>query len=481
MKRLIAVIFYFLAYGAGFGNAFGDEKDTLKESIERQIQKDGFSKDEVGIWIGLFNGSSATLLYENNGQKRFIPASLTKIATSAAVLDALQPGFQFHTQLLSSSPTQAGVLKGNLFLKGGGDPAFVSEKMWFLVNEFVREGITTVEGDLVVDESRFDSVRIDSSRDNQRVDRAYDAPVGAISFNWNSTNIFVRPSPNAGAPAIIISDPKNDYIEIINKTKTSGKTKSIEVQRRFVQGHDQMIVTGSIPLGHKEVVIYRGISDPALWSGYNLLEFLKQRNIKVQGRVIKGVTPEGARLVADCPSERIEAIIVGMNKFSNNFVSEMLTKNLAVELGRQQGTIAAGLKHVEAFVRKCGVASDAFQFENPSGLSHQNYISPTSLGALLICVRNQFSLFPEFMSSLPIGGVDGTLKSRDVLFRRVRAKTGMLNGVLGLAGFAQHNSGHQIAFVLLFNGPDRKVLKAKDLTDRILANLLERPILTIKQ
>ncbi|NJL24201.1 MAG: hypothetical protein HC902_02800 [Calothrix sp. SM1_5_4] len=163
------------------------------ESVIKTHQS--IARDQLGVAV--YEGPN--LVFGVNEQKDFIPASITKIATAAAVLQRLGPSFKFQTTLWSSGTVKEGVLKGDLILKGGGDAGFVSETMWFLVNEFTRTGVRRIEGDLIVDDGDFDAIRADSSRDPERVDRAYDAPVGAMSFNWNSINIFIRPTQVGGA------------------------------------------------------------------------------------------------------------------------------------------------------------------------------------------------------------------------------------------------------------------------------------------
>src|SRR5690606_23121085 len=158
--------------------------------------------------------------------------SLTKIVTAFAVLQNLGPSAKLQTTLWAENEPVNGVLKGDLVLKGGGDSGFVSETMWFLVNEFLRTGVKRIEGTIVVDDSEFDGTRTDKSRDPVRVDRAYDAPVGAMSFNWNSISIFVRPS-QAGSPPTVILDPIDNGYKVKNKAKTvAGSASNIQVARR---------------------------------------------------------------------------------------------------------------------------------------------------------------------------------------------------------------------------------------------------------
>ncbi|MGZ3723656.1 MAG: D-alanyl-D-alanine carboxypeptidase/D-alanyl-D-alanine-endopeptidase, partial [Bdellovibrionales bacterium] len=241
--------------------------------LNKVIQSFSVPKAHLGLVVFDLGSSDGKQIFALNETQEFIPASITKLATAATVLNKLGPSFKFQTTLWSSGAVKDGVLKGDLILKGGGDAGFVSETMWFLVNEFSRTGIQKVEGDILVDDTEFDAIRADPSRDPERVDRAYDAPVGAMSFNWNSINIFVRPT-SVGEPPQVILDPMGDYFKIENKAKTVNKAgTSIE----FSRNGNRVIVSGTIGIGHDEQVAYKNVDDPVDWSGKSLMFFLGQR------------------------------------------------------------------------------------------------------------------------------------------------------------------------------------------------------------
>ena len=228
----------FLVFSSAVLGAPGDAiqadnqwEGVLKKRLRRAIKKSKLRESTLGVFISVNAPGKPRVIYNLNAQKPRIPASLTKIVTAVVALNEFPPNHKFHTRLVSTGKIHGDVLKGDLILKGGGDPGFVSETMWFLVNEFVRTGIHRIEGDIIVDDSYFDTIRFDSSRDPARVDRAYDAPIGAMSFNWNSLNIFLRPSKKVGDPIRVFTDPKNEYFHVINRSKTvKGRRKRLEVK-----------------------------------------------------------------------------------------------------------------------------------------------------------------------------------------------------------------------------------------------------------
>ena len=441
----------------------------LKDKVEKFIKKEHLENGPVGISI-FKNGQE---IIDINANKKYIPASVTKIFTSLAVLEHIPPGTKFFTRLVSSGPIENGNLKGDLVLVGGGDSGFVSETMWYLVNSFVREKIKQIDGDLIVDDSLFDDKRFDESREDHRVDRAYDAPVGAMSFNWNSVNVFLRPGLKIGQSAEVFIDPENNQIELQSELKTGNKTDFSVNRSKNSDGKDIIIVKGKIDRESKEIPVYKGITDPLTWSGANLKSFLQQRGIIIKGKIKPGKASIGAKVLAEAPSKPIEQLLADMNKFSSNFVAEMLTKQLAAFNG-VQGSLSAGLDFIRQSARGAGLTDSEFEIYNPSGLTRENKFTPKALVKILEKIRKDFRLFPEFVSSLPIAGIDGTLKNRmkeGPALRWVRAKTGLLTGVNSLAGYIGIEGGEIMTFAFIYNGPkDGAVVRG--IYDRLISEVI---------
>lgn len=427
------------------------------KKLEQIIKKSKISDSQMGLFIATGEGEGL-VIKSHQADKKWIPASISKLTIAATTLSEFPPGTKFKTLIGSAGTIDHGVLKGDLILKGGGDPSFVSENLWFLVNAFTRTQIKIIEGDLLVDDSYFDRVRFDLSRQKERVDRAYDAPTGAMSFNWNSVNIFIRPGKKVGEPALVFSDPENDYIRLKAKVETikSGGKTSVSAERdEDAKGlGDVLIVNGKITLDSKELVIYKNVTQPDLWSGYNLKAFLKQRGIEIKGSVKAGLMPSSASILAEAESKPIEDVLSDMNKFSNNYIAEMLTKNVAAK-EKPPGTIESGMQIIRKFLTRIGLEPEQFEIYSPSGLTRENKMSARSLWKVLNYMKDQYRYGPEFMKSLPIAGIDGTLKNRmrdSSAERWVRAKTGFLTGVVSLAGYAGRKDGTVIPFVFIYNG-----------------------------
>lgn len=432
------------------------------DSLSVIFKKFDIDPSHVSLEIKVDDDDYLTL---NQNEKK-IPASVSKLLTSYAVLNRFPLGSKFLTRVYYD--------KNNIYLKGGGDPSFVSENMWYLVNELLRHNIKTVQGDIIVDDSLFDKVRFDESREDKRVDRAYDSPVGAMSFNWNAVNVFVKPT-KTGEKAQAVIDPENDFYVLRNNTMTVSGTPKKELVVSISNTERTISVSGEVMAKSPEKAVFKSVNDPEIWSGVNFKAFLKQRGIQVLGQVKSGKVPDQADLLTSIESKNLSYILSDMNKFSNNFVAEMLTKNLASLDHGANASLKQGVQVIRSELNKIGLTAKDFELENPSGFTRNNKLTAHALNIVLMEMKNNFSMFPTVLESLPIAGIDGTLKRRmkDTAGQGfVRAKTGYLNGVVSLAGYAGRRDGSILTFSFLYNGPRDEAL-VREAFDQILLSSLK--------
>lgn len=444
-------------------------KEKAQSAVDKVIAEYKIPKDNFAIWV-----SYKDEVVGLNESKMFVPASISKIPTALTFFNEKSMSDYFHTWIYKTGEIKDGTLKGDLYLKGGGDPSFVNESMWLMINELKRTGIQSIDGNLYVDESYFDSDYYSQGRQTKRVDRAYDAPVSALSFNWNSISIYIRPGAKVGDPARVFTDPELPTIKIVNKAKTGkGKKDDLRVDREF-KGDEMIIkVAGEVSHLTQEKAFYKSIGDAALWTGLNFKEFLNKAGIKYSGTVAKKVVPDNADQLVEYDSWDMARILAALSKFSNNFVAEMLTKHLGKN-GRQPASpanIDDGLKKISEYLKSNGWADSDYVFVNPSGFTHENKMRADRLGQLLASSAQNFKMAPEFMSSLPISGTDGTLRERlrQVMREKVRAKTGYMNGVVSLAGYLEpRKEKDPITFVFFYNGSYKHDYEVRALFDKIL-------------
>ncbi len=324
----------------------------------------------------------------------------------------------------------------------------------------------------MIDESLFPAEGIDGPGSPAGGDSASEAPVGAASFNWNSVGVAVGGGPRLGESAQATLDPPNDHVRLVNLALTTAdRTPAVEVTRNAAG--DTVTVTGHVPPNLPEFEAYRPIGEPALWTGANVREFLRQRGVQVQGTITRGKVPASARVLADSPSQSIQQIVQAMMKYSNNFMAEMLVRDLSAARGSRPASLASGLGVLKATLDDMGVQGARFELYDASGLSHRNKFRARDLGALLGAISRDFTIYPEYLAALPVAGADGTLHARmrgSPAERWVRAKTGSLDGVVSMAGYAGRRDGAPIVFAFLYNGPvppDR----IHDLFDRLAAEI----------
>ena len=451
------------------GKSFGSQAKKLLD-IKQKLKEKGLGKNHIGALIFEHRRQDPALkLYSWNEDRLFVPASLAKIAGLSVLFQLYPPSHTFKTAFVASAPLEKGILKGDLILKGGGDPGFVSESLWNLTNALTRSGLKEAQGDLLVDDSLYDG----SGRLEPPSERSYHALTSPASFNWNSARFHIRPGKALKSPAKLFVDPENSYIHIVNKVKTGVENK-IQIQRKNFNGKRELFeIRGTIALKEKELTFYRNVRHPPLWLGHSALSFLRQRGIKISGGVKTGPCRGDCLVLAEEESRPFAFHAYNLMKFSNNFVTRMLITHLPLLKGAEKGELKQGMAFVRAHLKEREKLK-RFHFEEPSGLSRKNRFSPKDLHRLLL--SQSHSIFqPEMLSSYPLAGGEGTLKER---FKNlppdafVRAKTGSLDGVLGLAGWAGTQDSRYL-FVFIFNGPAKKARQVEQLFDEMLLSLLQ--------
>ena len=438
----------------------------LNQKLKTLVKKSSISQRNLGLALS----HSGHIDFGLNENRLFIPASLSKIITAGALFESFHPSDQFETLFAADHFVgKDGVLRGNLYLKGGGDPSFVSESLWNLVNHLIRTGLKRVEGNLIVDDFLFEEGNL--RKKGFSFDRSYNAPLSALSFNWNSVSVYIRPGKEVNQPAFVFIDPQNSYVQLKNKVRTKGSAKRIKISLN--RGRKEVVsVRGSVPLDSEEFVKYRSVSRPALYAGWNALEFLKQRGIEVSGTVLRGETPRSAVVLAKEEGRDFLRLIQDMMKYSSNFITGMLVTQLSIRKGLERGSLREGMKWIHQFLKDKGIRD--YHFDQPAGLSRKNKLRPKDI--LTILQEDFHSPYVyEKLSSYPLAGGRGTLEKRFTELPYpflVRAKTGRLSGVEGLAGYILDKQGRMWSFVFIYNGSVRKQDRAKKLFDKLVLTLV---------
>jgi D-alanyl-D-alanine carboxypeptidase/D-alanyl-D-alanine-endopeptidase (penicillin-binding protein 4) len=443
----------------------------FQKEVEKILSSSCLRKNNFGIKIySLDRGES---LFELRAKKLFVPASNLKILTTAVALQTLGPNYRFPTQLYTNGTLKDGVLDGDLYIKGNGDPKFVTEQMWLLVNELKNIPVFKITGNIIGDDSFFDDRKRVKTWIKNPGAEAYEAPLGALSFNFNTVHAYVTPAAKAGKKPKVIIDPDTDYITLDNQAKTleHGKRSRLIVNRLDYNGFNEITVSGGIHLNQPRAQYFLNITDPTQYTLSTLKKYLGHAGIQFYGKTEKGMVPESAMELLIHESEPLTLALQGLNKFSNNFVAEQILKTIGAEKYGPPGTTLKGLKAFEEYLTLLGYRHDQYKVHDGSGLSRQNRLSPQMIIDILRYVKNDLGVYPEFVSALGVMGVDGNVKNRMRGVKnseRARVKTGTLNFVSALSGYFQSRDGETFAFSILMNSLKCSNRRVKKIQDKII-------------
>ena len=424
----------------------------LKGRLDEILGRAALAGAKVGLAVVEVDTGRA--VYVRNDALLLNPASNVKIVTTAAALALLGPEYRWKT-VLAAEGIHAGSIDGNLYLRGYGDPSLVSEDLWKMASDLAAQGVKKIGGDLVVDDSFFDAERVGPGFEQKSEDMPYRAPNGAVSLNYNAVGVTVLPGKGDGAPARVVIEPSSSYFTTINEVKTvaAGRT-NYAIATREIDGHTEVKVTGVVKVGDAGHLEHRRVAHPDLYAGYSLRELFSRRGIKVTGAVKNGTAPAGTRALVAHYSQPLGVVVRDVNKHSNNFMAEQLLKTLGAETGGKPGTWPKGVDAVGKFLDGIGIAKARYKMTNGSGLYDSNRFTATQLVTILRTAYRDFRFAADFVGSLALAGADGTIGHRmegGIAERWVRAKTGTLDGVSALSGYAGAQGKLPLAFAILMN------------------------------
>jgi len=446
----------------------------LADRLAPLARAPALSQDETGVAVLLLPEGRPIFL--RNADRPLVPASTLKILTSSAALALLKPEFVYQTRLFADGPIDAsGALAGNLYIQGSGAPDLVGESWWMMARRLSALGLRRVDGDLVADESYFDAVRRPPGWPQPSADSWYNAPIGALSCNFNVVTVTIDPSPLLGARPDLTLEPAASFFQVMNRATTVSGPTSLTVSRSFENGQNGLIVSGGVRKGGGPAVFHRAVEEPALYALTAFREIARSERIDFKGGLTVGVVPDKARELHVHESRPLGALVRDMNKNSNNFVAEMLVKTLAAQFVGTPGSTAAGLDVIKSYIGGLGIDTAGVRLADGSGLSDDDRVPPRVLAQVLARAWGDFEIGPELEASLPIGGADGTLDERfggEGSRRRVRAKTGRVAGALALAGYAANKDGRTLAFVVLANRPRGTIDAVHRAMDRLVDEIV---------
>ena len=478
--------------------------NTLRARISEVISQPRFGASAWGVKVvSLDTGKT---LFEHNAAKLFAPASNAKLYTSALALDRFGPDARFTTSLYSKSrPNSSGTLKSDLIIYGRGDPSMSTRfnggdyysALGPLADALARAGVRRVEGDLIGDESFFKGPPFGWGWQWDDLQWRDGAEVSALTLNDNVIDLIVKPADRPGVPCRVTTEPKNALVTIVNRTATMPKDGASKISVYRPVGENIIYISGSYPVESAGYAGKVAIHNPASLFAATFKEVLSRRGIKVTGRSrsvdwkYREVAPLDFSKVVELGSVQsppLKDIVREVLKPSQNLYAQLLLLQVGTSLdefeteGAKPGgvedepektTEERGVEFMNSFLEKVGLKKGEVVIEEGSGLSRGNMITPSATVELLKFMdRHQWAGI--FRDSLPIAGVDGTLRNRmkgTAAASNVRAKTGSLRYVYTLSGYATSSAGERLAFSILLNNyysSDRTVSPRDDIDAIVL-------------
>jgi D-alanyl-D-alanine carboxypeptidase/D-alanyl-D-alanine-endopeptidase (penicillin-binding protein 4) len=437
-----------------------------------------------------------TVLEQLNGGERLTPASLTKLAVAATALDVWAADKTFQTRVLGVGPFKNGHIDGDLILQGMGDSTLDHLALWSLAAQLKGTGITAIDGRLIVDTAPFGPLGCET-QDRcdalQRSDTAYNAPLSAVAVDYGNWCVDIRPT-GIGSPAIVSTcGTALPPLPVDGTIKTVGASAKATfwVERVTTDGSEMLRVGGDVPLGDI-VSVYRAMSDPALGTGLLLREVLREIGISVSGavEVIHTPLPLNAYPLALNEGLSLKEQLGRMLRFSNNYVADMLTLNLAAAQRSQAPTqLSDAARSLSDFIARIESADKGGKATPPqlfsgSGLTPENELSADDLTSLLAAQYRNTRNFPAFYGGLVVprqAPFQFLRVGNPAWLDRVALKTGTLDdphSVCGIAGYIRKKDGGWIAFAAIVNGGPRMhhvpLYKAMEAARSDVESLLEK-------
>ncbi len=452
------------------GIAVAAPDNELPEPISRVLDWQNLSRADVSLWVQPVDGGPPLL--ELNADVPRNPASVTKLPVSFAALEVLGPAYTWKTELYVDKAPRDGVLAGDLWIRGGGDPYLVAEEMWKLVGALRQTGIRRIEGDLILDDSHFDIVPRDPAAFDNEPFRAYNQQPHPFLVNFNVLSFHVWPD-NEGGGIRVQANPPLPGLTLENRLRpASGPCAGFQRGVSYhVPAPGHVVLEGRHPTACNGYRLNRVALPPEEYA-YRMFKMLwEQWGGEFDGgwrRGVRAVSDEQPLLVHE--SRPLGELIRLANKYSSNVMTRHFKLALGVEVYGEPATESKGNAAILRHLADRGVDVDGIRLDNAAGLSRNNRFTARQIAATLAAARES-RYMPEFVSSLALSGMDGTVRRRfrdEAEAGHMHLKTGRLDHVSAVAGYVRTLSGRDLAVVVLVNAEDAHRGPGEALQDAVL-------------
>ncbi len=449
--------------------------DVLPISVQSALNHRQVPHDTLSIYVEDLASGEAVVSWQDRVPRN--PGSTIKLLTTLVALDVLGPTYAWQTDVFALGPVDDGKLDGDLLIRGNGDPFLVTERVWQLLRRIRQAGIVEIGGDLLIDDSYFQVADHDPAAFDHQPLRAYNVAPNALLMNFKVVRYWFEPNHDANNVRVWL-DPKLANLQVDNLlTLVPGRCRGYQrgITISVNDTIDKTTFSGNFPDGCKRYAMDRSALDHNEFA-YGLFTSLWRESGGVFDGGWKNATAPGdtAPLI-EFRSLPLAEVIARVNKHSNNVMARQLLYTLSAQVLGEPGTEAGGRKVVGDWLQQKGLEFSELAFDNGAGLSREARMTAADFGAMLRFAWQQ-PYMPEYVSSLSLAGLDGTLTNRlddGPLEGMAHLKTGSLDHVAGVVGYLQARSGRRFAVVVLQNHTDIHRGAGEEIQEALLRWLYE--------
>ncbi|MDH3320779.1 MAG: D-alanyl-D-alanine carboxypeptidase/D-alanyl-D-alanine-endopeptidase [Betaproteobacteria bacterium] len=408
------------------------------------------------------------------------PASTMKLFTTLAALELLGPAYRWKTEAYAAGALRDGVLDGDLVLKGYGDPKLDYESFWMLLRALRGKGLREIRGDVVLDRSHFAPVAGDAGDFDGEALRPYNVLPDALLVHYKAVRFAFVPQAD-GAGVRIYVEPRPPALEVTNNLRLAagdcveGRAFRNLISPTFEPGPPPRVAfNGRYPIACGEKDLNVALLPPDEHVAGMLRQLWAEMGGSWIGRTREGTVPEGARLLHTHESPPLAEIVRDINKFSNNVMARQLFITLATAGNNPPAQLHQAQQMLRHWLNIEGIAAPELVIENGSGLSRTDRASAATLAALLQAAWKS-AVMPEYIASLPLAALDGTMRKRlhgELVAGQAHIKTGLLSDARTMAGYVLDAKGRRQIVVMLMNHPNAPDAEAAN--DALLRWVYER-------
>lgn len=426
--------------------------EGLPSVVTDALKRSAIPLNAVGTYVQEVSGQAPWIA--SNDVAGFNPASTMKLVTTDAALDLLGPTYTWKTQAYMTGTLNGDVLDGDLIIKGSGDPKLVTENFWQFLRKIRATGIREIRGNLILDRSVFEDMPYDASVFDGDPLKPYNAGPDALLLNYKVFAFHFQPNPSRNQVDVTIDPPAAPY-PVMAPSLSNGPCGDWQGKLQPSMGRVSANFTGtfSASCGEKTWYLHPYQMHHSEYFGVVFRQLWTDVGGTFSGNVTNGVVPPAARFVTEWQSTTLPEVIRDINKYSNNVMARQLLLTLAADVLKVPASPESGGRVVKTWLANKGIDTSQLVIENGSGLSRTERISVGAMGRMLVAAFKSPTM-PEFISSLPLVGYDGTMRKRltkQTVAGSAHIKTGSLNDVRAIAGYVLAASGKRYAVVCIIN------------------------------